>query len=113
MSCPPAPKRTTAELHRAIAAAHLALAERQGERAEDALCAESDRMAAARQDGPLTGLSRLADGVLLARRAAGVPVGLEFAITRELARRRRAELLAGIDPVKAAQNRTARAKGDH
>lgn len=27
MSCPPAPKRTTAELHRAIAAAHLALAE--------------------------------------------------------------------------------------
>ncbi len=100
---------TRAPLSPVVAAA---LEQRQGERAEDALCAESDRMTAAPR-GEATELRDSPDGVILARRAAGVSIGEEFAITRELARRRRLELHDGIDPRRAAQQRAARAKGGH
>lgn len=104
------PNDTRAPLSPVVAAA---LAQRQGERAEDALCAEADRMLASRQDGPATGLDRLTDGVLLARRAAGPTIGDEFAITRELARRRRREIERGLAVLKAMKHRATRAKGGH
>jgi hypothetical protein len=90
-----------------------ALEQRQGERVEDALCAESDRMMAANHAGPSTGLDRLTDGVLLVRRAAGPTVGDEFAITRELARRRRREIEHSLDVLKGLKSRGERSTGRH